>query len=47
MIPPVRPIAIEDIQQARVRIAGTVLRTPLVKLEAGPGTPEVNPPLEI
>jgi threonine dehydratase len=41
MIPPVRPIAIEDIQQARVRIAGTVLRTPLVKLEAGPGTPEV------
>ncbi len=41
MIPPVRPIAIEDIQQARVRIAGTVLRTPLVKLDAGPGTPVV------
>ena len=32
MIPPVRPIAIEDIEQARGRIAGTVLRTPLVKL---------------
>jgi threonine dehydratase len=41
MIPPVRPIAIEDIQQAHVRIAGTVLRTPLVKLDAGPGTPVV------
>jgi len=32
MIPPVRPIAIEDIEQARGRISGTVLRTPLVKL---------------
>jgi len=32
MIPPVRPIAIEDIEQARGRLAGTVLRTPLVKL---------------
>jgi len=31
MIPPVRPIAIEDIEQARGRISGTVLRTPLVK----------------
>jgi threonine dehydratase len=33
MIPPVRPIAIEDIEQARERIAGTVLRTPLVKFD--------------
>src|SRR5438067_3875077 len=30
MIDPVRPIAIEDIEAARERIAGTVLRTPLV-----------------
>ena len=33
MIDPVRPIAIEDIEGARGRIAGTVLRTPLVKLD--------------
>ena len=41
MIPPVRPIEIEDIREARGRIAGTVLRTPLVKLDAGAGAPEV------
>ena len=41
MIDPVRPIAIEDIEQARERIAGTVLRTPLVKLELGNGGPDV------
>lgn len=32
MIDPVRPIALHDIEEARQRIAGTVLRTPLVKL---------------
>lgn len=37
MIEPVREIAIEDIEQARSRIAGTVLRTPLVKLDLGRG----------
>lgn len=37
MIPPVRPIAIEEIEQARERIAGTVLRTPLVRVEVGDG----------
>src|SRR3954468_3058222 len=41
MIPPVEPIAIEDIEQARARIAGTVIRTPLVRLDVGPGAPEV------
>src|SRR6478752_1451169 len=35
MIPPVRPIAIEDIEQARERIKATVLRTPLVKFDDG------------
>ncbi len=35
MIPAVRPIAIEDIEAARERIAGTVLRTPLVKFDDG------------
>src|SRR3954470_17834035 len=37
MIEPVRPIAIEDIEQARERIKGTVLRTPLVKIDVGDG----------
>jgi threonine dehydratase len=37
MIDPVRPIAIEDIEQARQRIAGTVLRTPLAKIDVGEG----------
>jgi threonine dehydratase len=46
MIPPVRPIAIEDIEKARERIAGTVLRTPLVKLDAGSGAPEIYLKLE-
>src|SRR3954447_19952913 len=35
MIDPVRPISINDIEQAQGRIAGTVLRTPLVKLDLG------------
>ena len=37
MVDPVREIAIEDIEAARERIAGTVLRTPLVKLDLGDG----------
>jgi threonine dehydratase len=41
MIPPVRPIAIEDIERARPRISGTVIRTPLVKLDLGSGAPEI------
>jgi len=35
MIPPVRPIELADIEAARARIAGTVLRTPLVKFDDG------------
>jgi threonine dehydratase len=34
-MPPVRLIAIEDIEAARERIAGTVLRTPLVRFDEG------------
>jgi threonine dehydratase len=33
MIEPVRPITLGDIEDARKRIAGTVLRTPLLKLD--------------
>lgn len=46
MVDPVRPIAIEDIEQARERVAGTVLRTPLVKLDLGAGGPDVRLKLE-
>src|SRR6185437_8914345 len=38
---PVRPIEIKDVEAARGRIGGTVLRTPLVKLELGPELPEI------
>src|SRR5215213_9119845 len=41
MIAPVRPITIEDVEQARGRIVGTVLRTPLVKLDLGSDGPEI------
>jgi threonine dehydratase len=41
MVDPVRPIAIEDVEEARGRIAATVLRPPLVKLDAGAGAPEI------
>src|SRR3990170_3182861 len=46
MIDPIRPIAIDDIEQARSRIAGTVLRTPLVKLDLGGGAPDIRLKLE-
>jgi threonine dehydratase len=42
----VRPIALSDVQEARERISGTVLRTPLVKLDAGAGAPEIYLKLE-
>jgi threonine dehydratase len=35
MIAPVRPISIKDIDEARERIRGTVLRTPLVRFDEG------------
>jgi threonine dehydratase len=43
---PVRPIALNDIMDARERIAGTVLRTPLVKLDVGRGGSEIYLKLE-
>jgi threonine dehydratase len=46
MVEAVRPIALEDIQEARERIAGTVLRTPLVRLDIGPGGPDIRLKLE-
>ena len=40
-LPPVRPIRLDEVRAARERIAGVVLRTPLVKLRHGADTPEV------
>lgn len=42
----VRPITLEEIRSARERIAGTILRTPLVKLELGKGAPDIRLKLE-
>ena len=46
MVEAVRPIAIEDVEAARERIAGTVLRTPLVKLDLGADGPDIRLKLE-
>ena len=46
MIEPVRPIAIADVEAARERIAGTVLRTPLVRLDLGRDGPDIRLKLE-
>ncbi len=45
-IPPVRPIALAEIQAARERIADTVVRTPLVRLELGGDFPDIRLKLE-
>ena len=46
MIEPVRPISLGDIEAARERIARTVLRTPLVRLDTGTGGPDIRLKLE-
>ena len=43
---PVRPITLDEIRAARTRIAGTIARTPLVRLELGPGHPDIRLKLE-
>jgi len=43
---PVRPITLEEIRAARERIRGTVVRTPLVRLELGPDYPDIRLKLE-
>jgi len=45
-VPSVRPIALSEIQDAQKRIAPTILRTPLVRLEMGPGHPDIRLKLE-
>jgi len=42
----IRPITLDEIRAARTRIAGTIVRTPLVRLELGPGFPDIRLKLE-
>src|SRR5512136_107801 len=42
----VRPIELAEIEAARRRIARTIVRTPLVRLELGPGFPDIRLKLE-
>lgn len=46
MIDPVRPIGLDDIETARANVAGTVLRTPLVRIDVGGGAPDIYLKLE-
>jgi threonine dehydratase len=46
ILPPVRSITLDDIRQAKQRIAATILRTPLVRLELGPDYPDIRLKLE-
>ena len=42
----VRPIELAEIREARTRIANTIVRTPLVRLEMGPDFPDIRLKLE-
>jgi len=42
----VRPIDLTEIREARKRIAGTIIRTPLIRLEMGPDFPDIRLKLE-
>ena len=46
ILEPVRPIQLSDIKRARERIAKTIVRTPLIRLELGPEFPEIRLKLE-
>jgi threonine dehydratase len=43
---PVRPICLSEIQEARKRIARTIVRTPLIRLDLGPDFPDIRLKLE-
>ena len=43
---PVRPIRLSEIQEARKRIARTIVRTPLIRLDLGPDFPDIRLKLE-
>jgi threonine dehydratase len=43
---PVRPLTLAEMQNARDRIAGSIVRTPLVRLDLGPQFPDIRLKLE-
>src|SRR3989440_11264309 len=43
---PVRPIKLDEIKEARQRIAKTIVRTPLIRLELGSEFPDIRLKLE-
>jgi threonine dehydratase len=43
---PVRPIELSEIQEARKRIATTIVRTPMIRLDLGPDYPDIRLKLE-
>jgi threonine dehydratase len=46
ILEPVRPIQLSEIQEARKRIASTIVRTPLIRLELEPDFPDIRLKLE-
>jgi len=46
ILEPVRPIELDEIREARKRIADTIVRTPMVRLELGPDFPDIRLKLE-
>src|SRR5213083_836624 len=46
ILEPVRPIQLSEMQEARKRIAKTIVRTPLIRLELGPEFPDIRLKLE-
>src|SRR5262250_3367748 len=46
ILEPVRPIELSEIRGARKRIAKTIVRTPLIRLELGPDYPDIRLKLE-
>src|SRR5947208_17128946 len=43
---PIRPLELSEIRAARERIAKTIVRTPLIRLELGPEFPDIHVKLE-
>src|SRR2546430_4774796 len=46
ILEPVCPIQLSEIREARKRIAQTIVRTPLIRLELGPDQPDIRLKLE-
>jgi threonine dehydratase len=46
ILEPVRPIRLSEIQEARKRIARTIVRSPLIRLDLGPDFPDIRLKLE-